>query len=373
MSLVNKVLIVGGGLGGMACAIQMRRAGVTVDMIDIDPQWRVYGAGITITGPTLRALRTLDVLDQVKAHGGFWSGAKVFDRAGVLIEELSIPALDDEIPGNGAILRPVLHKILSERTRGVGVDVRLGLTVQDLTQDGDGVQVGFSDGSPGIYDLVVGADGIFSKMRERIFPDGPKPRFTGQACWRLVAERPPGFDRSHFYMAGDTKLGFNPISSTHMYMFLLERTPANPWIAPEDQPQRLYELMEGFGGITPKVREGVLASTSINYRPLEVLITPPPWHVGRVVLMGDAVHATTPHLASGAGMAIEDGLVLTEELDKTGGVEDDLQRYVARRYERCRLVVENSIRLGELEMNNGSPQEHGRLMSQAIRALRAVI
>ncbi|MHB8287418.1 MAG: FAD-dependent monooxygenase, partial [Caulobacteraceae bacterium] len=248
MSLVKKVLIVGGGLGGMACAIQMRRAGVEVDLIDIDPQWRVYGAGITITGPTLRALRSLGVLDEVKANGGFWSGGKVFDRAGVLIEELSIPALDEEIPGNGGILRPVLHKILSERTRAVGVTVRLGLTLQDLTQDGDSVQVWFSDDSHGSYDLVVGADGIFSKLRERIFPDGPKPKFTGQACWRLVADQPPGFDRSHFYMGGDMKLGFNPISPTQMYMFLLERTPDNPWIAPEDQPRRLYELMEGFGG-----------------------------------------------------------------------------------------------------------------------------
>ena len=65
----EKVLIVGGGIGGMSCAISLRRAGISVDLVEIDPAWKIYGAGITITGPTLRALQTLGVLDEVKQHG----------------------------------------------------------------------------------------------------------------------------------------------------------------------------------------------------------------------------------------------------------------------------------------------------------------
>ncbi|HEY4881700.1 MAG TPA: FAD-dependent monooxygenase, partial [Steroidobacteraceae bacterium] len=75
------VLIVGGGVGGMACAISLRRAGMEVDLVEIDPSWKTYGAGITMTGPTLRALKTLGVFEEVKAQGATWNGLYVFTRA----------------------------------------------------------------------------------------------------------------------------------------------------------------------------------------------------------------------------------------------------------------------------------------------------
>ena len=370
--MLNKVLVVGGGIAGMSATILLRRAGVAVDLVEIDPDWRVYGAGITITGPTLRALRSVGILDEVLAQGASWTGGTVFSKTGDKLAEINTAPVEPGIPATGGVMRPILHAILSRHTRASGATVRLGVNVTALAQDGAGVTADFSDGGQGTYDLVIGADGIFSSVRKMVLPDAPEPAFTGQACWRLLAERPPGFDSSHFYMAGDMKLGFNPVSPTHMYMFLLERAADDPWIDPADWSERLHALMEGFGGIVPGIRAQVPTSDTINYRPLKTLLLPPPWHVGRVVLIGDAAHATTPHLASGAGMAVEDGVVLAEELS-SGSVEDALARFTARRHERCRLVVENSLRLGELEMTNGSPQEHGALMAQSIMALRQPI
>jgi 2-polyprenyl-6-methoxyphenol hydroxylase-like FAD-dependent oxidoreductase len=92
-----------------------------------------------------------------------------------------------------------------------------------------------------------------------------------------------------------------------------------------------------------------------------------------VVLIGDAAHATTPHLASGAGMAIEDGIVLAEEIAAQPHLEHVLERFMARRFERCRLVVENSVKLGQIEMSHGSTAEHTRLMSEALGVLRQPI
>jgi 2-polyprenyl-6-methoxyphenol hydroxylase-like FAD-dependent oxidoreductase len=367
-----KVLIVGGGVGGMSCAISMRRAGIEVDLVEIDPNWKIYGAGITITGPTLRALKTLGVLEQVKAQGATWNGLYMFTRSGQRIQELDVPPISADLPATGGIMRPVLHKILSDRTLALGVNVRLGTTVESVSQLPDGVDVTLSDGHRGQYDLVVSSDGIGSKMRERIFPEAPKPKFTGQMIYRLVAERPPGFDRTHFYMGEDTKLGFNPVSSTHMYMFLLEHRPDNQWVDVEDQPRRLYDLMAGWGGIVPEVRETVLTTNAhtINYRPLEAILLPKPWYRGRVVLIGDAAHATTPHLASGAGMAIEDGIVLADELSRCDSLDTGLAHFMDRRFDRGRLVVENSLRLGEIEMNHGSPQEHTRIMVDSMTQLR---
>ena len=368
--MVDKVLVIGGGIAGMSTAILLRRAGASVDLVEMDPNWRVYGAGITITGPTLRALRTVGVLDAVLAQGAAWTGGTVFNRQGDFLVDLSTTPVEPGIPATGGVMRPVLHAVLSTHTREAGVDVRLGVTVDGLTQDQDEVEVLTSDGQTRRYGLVVGADGIFSTTRRMIFPEAPEPRFTGQACWRLLAERPEGFDRSQFYMGEDRKLGFNPVSPTHMYMFLLENSPDDPWIELADQPARLHALMEGFGGIVPQIRAGVLDNPSINYRPLKILLLQKPWHAGRVVLIGDAAHATTPHLASGAGMAVEDAVVLVEELRGPGPVEAALGRFADRRFERCRMVVENSVRLGELEMSGGSPQEHNALMTGSIVALR---
>jgi len=95
---VSKVLIVGGGVAGMSCAIQMRKSGIAVDLVEVDPSWRVYGAGITMTGPTLRALQTLGVLDQVVALCATWNGAKIHSKAGELLEEVTFPALEAGLP-----------------------------------------------------------------------------------------------------------------------------------------------------------------------------------------------------------------------------------------------------------------------------------
>lgn len=375
MAIVDKVLIVGGGMAGMSCAIQMRKAGIDVDLIEIDPSWRIYGAGITITGPTLRALQTVGVLDEVVAQGATWNGVKVHDKSGRLLESVTFPPLAEGLPTTGGVMRPALHRILSAATLAAGVHVRLGLSVAELRDVGEQLEVKFSDGSGEHYDLAVGADGIFSDMRERAFPGAAKPVFTGQVIYRLVAERPPGFDRSHFFMGEDCKVGFNPVSQTHMYMFLLHPAAANPRIEARDQPQKLYEAMAGFGGFVPQIRETVRTTNahSVNYRPLEVLLHPAPWYRGRVVLIGDAAHATTPHLASGAGMAIEDGIVLVQEIQSCSSMGEAMQRFMERRFERCRLVIDNSVRLGQIEMTHGSVVEHTRLMSEALGTLRQPI
>jgi len=372
---VGNVLIVGGGIAGMSCAIQMRKAGIQVELVEIDPDWRSYGAGLTVTGPTLRALRILGVLDEVQRHGATWSIARIHNQAGELLTTMNLPKLAEDLPATGGVMRPVLHRILSAKTLELGTRVRLGTTVAALDAAGDRTAVTFADGSRSTYDLVVGADGIFSKMRARFFPDAPVPTVTGQVIYRLVAERPAGFDCTHFFMGADCKVGFNPVSATHMYMYLLHRAVGDPWIEPPLQPQKLYEAMEGFGGFVPQIRDTVRTTNahSVNYRQLEVILVPAPWHRGRLLLIGDAAHATTPHLASGAGMAIEDGIVLVEEIQARSTLEEALRRFMGRRFERCRLVIENSVELGRLEMNHGSPAVQARLMNEALEGLRQPI
>jgi len=348
--MIRNALVVGGGVGGMTAAISLRRIGVQVDLIDADPEWRVYGAGISVTGISLRAFADLGVLDRIKARGFVGAGMRAKSVTGETLFEAPLPVDPDPIAQGGGIMRPVLHDILSSTVRQVGVDVRLGVKVETLAQDDDGVDVTFTDGSARRYDLVVGADGINSQIRGILFPDAPLPQFTGQGCWRVVAKRPPEVDRVEMYFGGPVKIGINPVSRDQMYMFLLESVPDNPFFAEDQLVPHVRELMAPFGGAVPGVRDGVTSPDQVNYRPLEWLLLPKPWYRGRVVLIGDAAHATTPHLASGAGIAAEDGLVLADEIRRHDDIADALHAFMERRFERARLVVENSVRIGDTQM-----------------------
>ena len=371
MSAVERVLIVGGGIAGMALAIGLQRAGIAAEIVEIDPAWRVYGAGITITGPTLRAFDRLGLLGRIEAEGFCSEAARICDQNGnvILASRVAGQPLGPRIPNSGGILRPVLHRILSEATRASGARVRLGVTTDGLEQNGDSVAVRFSDGSSESFDLVVGADGIHSRIREMAFADAPKPAFTGQGCWRAVIARPAEIDRPQVYVGGPVKAGIVPVSHDEMYLFVLQHVPDNPRMPEARWPELLAAQLCGFGGVLGAIRDRLDASARINYRPLEKLLVLPPWSRGRIVLIGDAAHATTPHLASGAGLDVEDALVLCELLVGESAIEAALSRFMQRRYERCRMVVENSAKLGELEMQKSAPQQQAELSRASMLAL----
>lgn len=369
MTTVRNVLVVGGGIAGMSAAIMLRRAGLAVDLVDIDPEWRVYGAGITITGPTLRAFKALGILGRVMAEGHTNDDLNVCARDGTLIAQIKTPRLEPDVPGAGGILRPVLHTILSGATLALGTTVRLGLTVGAILRNDSVVDVRFSDGTTGTYDLVIGADGIFSRMRELLFPEAPRPAYTGQACWRLLIDRPPDIDRRHFFLGGPVKVGVNPVSRREMYMFLLEHVPEKQRPEPAAMPDLLHRLLDGYGGVLAQIRRQLSANSRIVYRPLEAALLPRPWSSGRVILIGDAVHATTPQLASGAGLSVEDALVLSEEIQRHPTLEAAFEAHTMRRFARCRLVVENSLEIGRLEVAGAAAEQQAAVVETSLRAL----
>jgi 2-polyprenyl-6-methoxyphenol hydroxylase-like FAD-dependent oxidoreductase len=372
---VGKVLIIGGGFSGMAAAIQLRRQDIAVDLVEIDPDWRSYGAGISLGGATMRALCQLGVIDAFLAEGAASDGVELHIPTGQKVAELPTPRLaGPEVPGNGAIMRPALARILAEATRKAGAEVRLGCTFTSIVQDAGGADVVFSDGSSGRYDLVIGADGLYSKVREAVFPDAPKPQYSGQGVWRAVLPRLAEVNGTMMWMGPRVKPGLNPVSRDAMYLFVTEDRAANEFIDPAEFLPRLKALLAPFPApLLQRVREQLDENSQIIYRPLESLLMPTPWYKGRVVLIGDTVHATTPHMASGACIGIEDALVLAEELGRAGSIDQALDRYLARRWERCRMVVKNSGRLGEIEIAGGNKEEHARIMRETLTALAAPI
>nr|WP_231708505.1 FAD-dependent oxidoreductase [Sphingomonas populi] len=365
----QRILVVGGGITGMAAAIALAQNGHAVDLIEEDSDWKALGAGLTVLGSTLRALSHLGIVEEVLAQGYFAFGNDIYHASGrKLFEREGMQMPDCSLPNAGGILRPVLHRILQARVRDLGIEVALGLTYRDFFHDDEGVNFTFSDGSSEQYDFAVVAEGLNSRMRGVLFPDAPKPTFTGQGCWRLLHPRPDTIPRSAFYVGGHVTVGTVPVSDAEMYVWVLEHVPDNPWIAPEDQPTRLRSLIADFGGEVGNLRDSIGPESSIVYRPLEALLLPAPWHSGRILMMGDSVHATSPHLASGAGAGVEDGVVLAEELERADSIPVLFDAFMARRFDRCRLVVEGSIEIGEAEMA-GESSRINELMTKAQAAL----
>lgn len=369
---IATALVVGGGIGGMATAISLARRGVDVDLIDLDPDWRVYGAGITITGPTLRAYRALGLLDRIKAEGAVTNSSRIRLFDGTVLRELEEPAIDDGLAATGGIMRPVLHRIMQDEIRAQNIPVRLGLTVTALETVGDAVDVTFSDGTTGRYDLVVGADSVFSGVRDLAFPHMGPAVETGQGCWRISIKKPPEQDMGEFYFGAENPCGITICGKDAVYLFLLTpHVERETFMSDDELFTQMKAHLAPFGGNAGWIRDNMTPSDWINYRPLAAVIQPKPWYNGRVVLLGDAVHATTPHLASGAGMAVESGIVLAEELAKADSVEAALLGYQERRFERCRDVVESSVEIGKLQLAHGRPDQIAGLIEGALSRLNA--
>jgi 2-polyprenyl-6-methoxyphenol hydroxylase-like FAD-dependent oxidoreductase len=369
---VGKVLVVGGGIAGMCAAIQLRKLGAAVDLAEIDSDWRPAGTGITLLGPTLRAFTEIGVIDAIMQRGWCADGVDMYGGGGEKLGQMPTRRIGrEDVPGGGGILRPVLADILREATLASGTSVHLGSTVKALQDDGRNVSVDLTDGYHQTYDLVVGADGLRSEIRARTFPDAPKPQYTGQGSWRVVVPRAETVERPAMFMGATIKAGLNPVSPDEMYLFVTEPRQSPEHLDSGALPETLRSLLGEFGGVIAQVREGLTHRSPIIYRPFWALLMPLPWHSGRTVLIGDAVHATTPHLASGAGLGVEDAIVLAQELAKTREVEEALTAFEHRRFERCRMVVENSLQLGRMESLQGSKEAHSQLMRNSMVELQA--
>lgn len=370
-SAAPRVLVIGGGFSGMSAAIELCKIGATVDLVEIDPDWRNHGAGISLGGPTLRAFRQLGILEAFLERGSAHDGLSIRSPHGPQIAELPTPRIaGPDVPGSGAIVRPVLARILAEATLAAGAHVRLGCTFDSIEQNAASVAVTFTDGEQRRYDLVIGADGLHSKVREVVFPDAPTPRYSGQGVWRAVLPRPPQIKTATMWVGPNVKPGVNPVSTTHMYLFITEPRPVNEHLDPASFVEHMRGLLADFPAPELQaVREQLGPDSMVVFRPLEGLLVPLPWVRGRVALIGDSVHATTPHLASGACIGIEDALVLAEELARAADVPQALAAFERRRWQRCRMVVENSARLGQIEIEGGDKEEHARIMRESLVAL----
>jgi 2-polyprenyl-6-methoxyphenol hydroxylase-like FAD-dependent oxidoreductase len=376
---MKKILIVGGGLGGLSAGIAFKKAGFEVEIVEINSEFNVYGVGIIQQANALRALDALGVADEAMRRGSPYGLVKLCAPTGFSFAQTGTPPIG-RFPSHNGISRRILHDVLYEATVAHNVNIRMGLSVESIENTPDSAKVTFTDGTKTEYDLVVGADGIYSKVRNLVFGEFT-PKYINSSVWRYPFKRHPDLETGYMFFGKKTKLGLIPMTAETMYMFVVSSEGENNPIIPQEElvPRLKHYVSEFPAQMVQDILEQITDSKKIIYSPLKTLMMPTPWYKNRVVMIGDAVHATIPQLGSGAALAIEDAVVLVQESEKGGEVEEILDRYMTRRYERCKLVVDVSNTLAEWERMewNGIPLPEGAnmgaLMGKTLMALTAEI
>jgi 2-polyprenyl-6-methoxyphenol hydroxylase-like FAD-dependent oxidoreductase len=368
MATIEKVLIVGGGIGGLSAGIGLSKKGVDVTLVELQSQFNVYGVGIIQMANALRALDVLGVADEAMQKGSPYSAVKMCTPVGHVFGEAGTPPIG-RFPSHNGISRKILHDILHRAAIKSGVQLKMGTTVGKLENETDHVRVDFTDGSSGTYDFLIAADGINSKIRTMEFGEY-KSTYVGLSVWRYPFARPADLDTGYIYFGKKSKVGIIPMTADTCYMFIVSAEGAdNPFILEHELIPKFKTYMQEFPvPMIQQLIEHVTDPKEVNYRPLETLQMRPPWYKNRAVVIGDAAHATIPQLGSGAALAIEDAVVLSELIQSDTDVPQMLEAFMKRRYQRCQMVVDASETLGKWELMTfeGKPLPEGANMGALI-------
>jgi len=349
-----KAIIIGGGIAGPVTALALQRAGIEAVVHEAhDGPATSRGLFLGLGGNGMRVLEDLGVLDTVIRSGAiptptltFWSGT------GKRLGSVSNGRLPSGVP-SVTIMRGDLQRALTEAARARGIDVRYGERFVAYKETGGGVAARFEDGSVAAGDILIGADGIHSRVRALMSPDAPPPSYVGLVNLGGVAQGTalaPTPDSMHMVWGKRAFFGYTVLPGGEARWF------ANMGVWPEPRRRELdavptadwkRRLRDLFREDPPHLVEMIERTEEIGAFPIHDLPSIPRWHHRRVVLVGDAAHAVSPSSGQGASLAMEDALMLAKCLRDIPEPEAAFARYEALRRPRAERIVAVGRKRGE--------------------------
>lgn len=344
----KKIIIAGGGIGGLCTAIALKNKGFEVIVYEKVPFLKGVGAGLVIAANAVKALRNIGIAEEIISGENAFENGGLYAQNGRLISANITPEILEQFGDTShAIHRADLHEKLIAI---LGKEhIHTGRALSGFQEQQDNIEVYFEDGSSDTADGLIAADGIHSAARQILLPE-VHPRYSGYTCWRAVIQiDPKAYQGEHFSETWGTRgrFGIVPLSGNRIYWFATKNAPENdPRMASWKQPE-LLENFRDYHDPIPRLlqetpNESILWNDILDLKPL------PGFAFGKVLLIGDAAHATTPNMGQGACMAIEDAAVVANTLASGDSVEDAFRHFEAIRIKRTTSIVNQSWQFGKV-------------------------
>lgn len=362
-----KIIIIGGGIGGLSTALALSRAGFEPEVFEQAPALLEVGAAIAVWPNAMRVLQRLGVGDQVLEKAGLINQARWLSSHGRVLGKVRFPETDaPAIALHRADLQQILLHALPARS------VHLGKRFEAYRQQGPDVLAVFDDGDSFRCDLLIGADGLHSRARAQMLGDGP-PFFRGYTVWRGVS---PFTSKTllpltamEIYGRGK-RFGIGPVGLGRTGWWATANEPEHGAEPPAERQRKLLALCEGWCEpvvelIAATPSESILRNAAFDRPPVKR------WRDGNVILLGDAAHPTTPNLGQGGCMALEDAVLLSRCLLKYREPGQASMTFQALRYARTAAITRYSLRYGAIGQWGNSSAVRGReaLLSSIPEAL----
>ncbi|MBA3870794.1 MAG: FAD-dependent monooxygenase [Anaerolineae bacterium] len=343
-----KAIIIGAGIGGLSTAIALRNAGVEVVIYEQASVIREVGAGLSLWPNATKALEKLGLGAALKQISVPQADGGIHDWHGKIISAASTEFIEREFGAPVIIAhRAELLAMLTEAAQGI--PMHLGTRLKQYKQDGTSITAIFENGQRETADLLIGADGIKSVVRNQMLGSLHPPRYAGYTAWRAIAKFDYSSNADYWgeSWGRGARFGLAPVSNGRVYWFAVLNAPENTPTPPEGD--KAY-LLNQFGNwhhpiadLINATHESVILHNDIyDVEPLTR------WTDGRVALLGDSAHAMTPNLGQGACQALEDAVALGSAIQSTSDVGLALANYQTKRMARANVIVNQSRRIGQV-------------------------
>jgi 2-polyprenyl-6-methoxyphenol hydroxylase-like FAD-dependent oxidoreductase len=337
------VTIIGGGIAGLATAIALKKIGLEAQVFEASTQIKPVGAGLGLGSNAMKAFDALGIYNEILEKGRTLSSFSIYDHEGTSISKTDFDPLSNI--GNFTIHRASLHELLLSKLDSS--TIHLGKRVKQFETIDFGIKLLFEDGTSHTTNYLIVADGIHSVVRQQLIPHS-KMRYAGYTCWRsVIKDETLSITETSETWGSNGRFGIVPLSNGQVYWFACVNAEVNNKRYKSFQVEDLIQHFEKYHNPIPTIlklseNKDLIQHDIYDIEPLKQFA------YGRMVLIGDAAHATTPNMGQGACQAIEDAVVLAKCMAQNDNFEEAFQSFEKRRLDRTKWVIETSNSIGKI-------------------------